>query len=93
VGKRELSSGEYRLLRAPLQTKIVTNGFCRAELISQTVESCPASKIVASGYSQGALVLHNAASRLPAETMNALSSIVLFGDPSKFHYFPRPSLY
>jgi len=33
------------------------------------------------GYSQGGQVLHNAAALLPASTMEAVNSIVIFGDP------------
>lgn len=34
-----------------------------------------------SGYSQGGQLVHNAAKLLPAETMKAVSSVVIFGDP------------
>lgn len=34
-----------------------------------------------SDYSQGGQLVHNAAKLLPAETMNAVSSVVIFGDP------------
>lgn len=53
----------------------------RASLVTKAVSSCPSSKIVLSGYSQGGQLVHNAAKLLPAETMGAVSSVVIFGDP------------
>ncbi|KAK9799895.1 putative Cutinase [Seiridium cardinale] len=50
-------------------------------LVTQAFKQCPSSKIVMSGYSQGSQVVHNAAKLLPASTMSAVSSIVMFGDP------------
>ncbi|KAH6686400.1 cutinase [Plectosphaerella plurivora] len=49
--------------------------------INQAGTNCPATKIVLSGYSQGALVLRSTADTLPAATMARISSIVTFGDP------------
>lgn len=52
-----------------------------ASLVSQALSQCPSTKIIVSGYSQGAMVVHNA-------FRNGLSSsqvagAVLFGDPLK----------
>ncbi|KAK8080279.1 alpha/beta-Hydrolase [Apiospora hydei] len=56
-----------------------------ANLVSKAFKQCPSSKIVISGYSQGGQLVHNAAKLLPAATMAAVSSVVIFGDPySKF---------
>ncbi|KAK8051711.1 carbohydrate esterase family 5 protein [Apiospora rasikravindrae] len=56
-----------------------------ANLVSRAFKQCPSSKIVMSGYSQGGQLVHNAAKLLPASTMAAVSSVVIFGDPySKF---------
>ncbi|KAK7956461.1 carbohydrate esterase family 5 protein [Apiospora aurea] len=56
-----------------------------ANLVSKAFKQCPSSKIVMSGYSQGGQLVHNAAKLLPAATMAAVSSVVIFGDPySKF---------
>ncbi|KAJ0123830.1 cutinase [Diaporthe amygdali] len=52
-----------------------------ASLVTKALSSCPNSKIVLSGYSQGGQLVHNAAKLLPAETMQAVSSVVIFGDP------------
>ncbi|KAF2653706.1 carbohydrate esterase family 5 protein [Lophiostoma macrostomum CBS 122681] len=49
--------------------------------INQALTSCPATKVVMSGYSQGALVLRSTASSLPADTMAKINSVVTFGDP------------
>ncbi|KAK7423040.1 hypothetical protein QQX98_001330 [Neonectria punicea] len=49
--------------------------------IDQAITSCPSTKLVMSGYSQGALVVRSTADSLPAETMSKVNSIVTFGDP------------
>ncbi|KNG80848.1 hypothetical protein ANOM_010417 [Aspergillus nomiae NRRL 13137] len=51
-----------------------------AELIQQAKKQCPNTKVVLGGYSQGAMVVHNAASKVGAD---AISGAVLFGDPFK----------
>ncbi|KDE85913.1 hypothetical protein AO1008_04290 [Aspergillus oryzae 100-8] len=51
-----------------------------AELIQQAKKQCPNTKVVVGGYSQGAMVVHNAASKVGAD---AISGAVLFGDPFK----------
>lgn len=51
-------------------------------MISDTLTSCPSSKIVMSGYSQGGQLVHNAAKLLPSSTMAKVSSVVIFGDPN-----------
>ncbi|PQE31035.1 hypothetical protein CJF32_00006062 [Rutstroemia sp. NJR-2017a WRK4] len=52
-----------------------------ASMITQTLASCPDTKIVMSGYSQGGQLVHNAAKMLPAATMAKVNSVVIFGDP------------
>ncbi|KPM40477.1 hypothetical protein AK830_g6084 [Neonectria ditissima] len=49
--------------------------------VNQTITRCPGTKMVMSGYSQGALVVRSTAELLPAETMSKVNSIVTFGDP------------
>lgn len=46
----------------------------------RAVKSCPASKVVLSGYSQGAQLTHNACKQLPASVSSRVS-VTLFGDP------------
>lgn len=48
-------------------------------LIKRAKSQCPNTKIIASGYSQGAEVVHNALS--DASVANLVSGAVLFGDP------------
>ncbi|TEY87520.1 hypothetical protein BOTCAL_0001g00460 [Botryotinia calthae] len=52
-----------------------------ATMVTSTLSSCPDTKIVISGYSQGGQLVHNAAKLLPAETTAKISSAVIFGDP------------
>ncbi|PNP49643.1 hypothetical protein THARTR1_09654 [Trichoderma harzianum] len=49
--------------------------------IKSVISSCPNTKLVLGGYSQGSMVVHNAASNLDAATMSKVSAVVLFGDP------------
>ncbi|THV46413.1 hypothetical protein BGAL_0388g00050 [Botrytis galanthina] len=52
-----------------------------ASMVTSTLSSCPDTKIVISGYSQGGQLVHNAAKLLPADTTAKISSAVIFGDP------------
>ena len=51
-----------------------------AKLATQAATQCPRSKIVLSGYSQGAMVVHNAVSQ-PGFNVSRVAAAVLFGDP------------
>lgn len=64
----------------------------RATLISSTLKTCPNTKLVMSGYSQGGQLVHNAAAMLPASTMAQVSSVVIFGDPGQLLLPTTPSL-
>ncbi|KAF9771917.1 hypothetical protein IL306_010386 [Fusarium sp. DS 682] len=52
-----------------------------ASLVKQAYEKCPKTKVVMSGYSQGAMLVHNAARSLPADTSSKIAAVVNFGDP------------
>lgn len=49
--------------------------------IEAAYAKCPNTKLVASGYSQGGQIVHNAAALLPAAVASWISSVVIFGDP------------
>lgn len=49
-----------------------------AQLVQQALKQCSNTKVVLGGYSQGAMVVHNAASKLSS---GQVSGAVLFGDP------------
>ncbi|KAH7119579.1 cutinase [Dendryphion nanum] len=51
------------------------------DFINQAITRCPNTKVVMSGYSQGALVLRSTADSLPVGTMSKINSVVTFGDP------------
>ncbi|KAL6879167.1 carbohydrate esterase family 5 protein [Trichoderma novae-zelandiae] len=67
-------------------TGAVQPGIDMANQIKSVIQSCPSTKLVLGGYSQGSMVVHNAASNLDAATMSKVSAVVLFGDP----YFGKP---
>lgn len=65
-----------------------------ADLANKTASACPNTKIIMSGYSQGAQVVHNAMQKVAAmsnttatpnntnvDVASRISSVVLFGDP------------
>ncbi|KAF7877081.1 uncharacterized protein EAF02_008301 [Botrytis sinoallii] len=52
-----------------------------ASMVTSTLSSCPDTKVVISGYSQGGQLVHNAAKLLPADITAKISSAVIFGDP------------
>jgi hypothetical protein len=58
----------------------------RAAEISQAYSSCPSTKLVASGYSQGGQLVHNSIALLPAATAEWISKVVIFGDPGMFPF-------
>ncbi|KAI9376146.1 cutinase-domain-containing protein [Aspergillus egyptiacus] len=51
-----------------------------ADLVNQALQQCPDTKVVLGGYSQGAMVVHNAAGKLQA---GQVVGAVTFGDPFK----------
>ncbi|WEW58935.1 alpha/beta hydrolase family protein [Emydomyces testavorans] len=52
-----------------------------ANLVKQGLTQCPSSKIVVAGYSQGAMVMHDAAEILG---VGEVTAAIVFGDPLKF---------
>lgn len=52
-----------------------------AQLVATALSQCPSTKIVVSGYSQGAMVVHNAFQN--GLSGSQVAGAVLFGDPLK----------
>ncbi|KAB8302019.1 hypothetical protein EYC80_005471 [Monilinia laxa] len=52
-----------------------------ANLTTYASSKCPDAKLVLSGYSQGAQVVHNAAKTLSAAVTAKIAAVVVFGDP------------
>lgn len=52
-----------------------------ADLANQANTQCPDSKLVFSGYSQGAQVVHLGSALLGDDVLSKVSAVVLFGDP------------
>ncbi|ESZ91371.1 hypothetical protein SBOR_8242 [Sclerotinia borealis F-4128] len=52
-----------------------------ANMVTSALSSCPDTKIVIAGYSQGGQLVHNAAKLLPTATAAKISAAVIFGDP------------
>lgn len=50
--------------------------------IQDTVASCPNSKIVLGGYSQGSTVIDLASTQLPAPVADHVAAVALFGEPT-----------
>jgi cutinase len=49
--------------------------------IRQAYQTCPKTKVIAAGYSQGGQIVHNAIGLLDAVTASWISKVVIFGDP------------
>ncbi|KAG6818772.1 hypothetical protein H0H93_001907 [Arthromyces matolae] len=58
--------------------------------VTSTANSCPSTKIVISGYSQGAQVTHLAAAKLSSAVRARVNAAVVFGDPDNGQAFPSP---
>ncbi|CBX97575.1 hypothetical protein LEMA_P089840.1 [Plenodomus lingam JN3] len=56
-------------------------------LINRAITQCPSTKIVVSGYSQGAQLVHTATQRLSAANAARINAIVTFGDPDQDESF------
>ncbi|KAL6705915.1 hypothetical protein ACN47E_006194 [Coniothyrium glycines] len=56
-------------------------------LIGQTATRCPSTKIVVSGYSQGAQLVHTATQRLTSANAARVSAVVTFGDADRDESF------
>ncbi|TFK35878.1 cutinase [Crucibulum laeve] len=56
--------------------------------ITSAAGSCPNTKIVMSGYSQGAQVTHLAAKQLSSTVQSRVNAVVVFGDPDDNQGFP-----
>jgi cutinase len=54
-----------------------------ANLITRASTQCPASKLVVSGYSQGAALVHGAVKRLGAAARARIFAAVTFGDTQR----------
>ncbi len=60
---------------------------CRATQIEAAYAQCPKTKLVASGYSQGGQIVHNAIGKLSATVAEWIAKVVIFGDPGSFSLF------
>ncbi|KAF8151758.1 cutinase [Crassisporium funariophilum] len=59
-----------------------------ANSVTTTAQNCPNAKIVMSGYSQGAQVVHLAAASLSPALQNRVNAVVTFGDPNRDETLP-----
>ncbi|KAM0329876.1 hypothetical protein ACHAQA_004041 [Verticillium albo-atrum] len=58
-----------------------------AEHAARAATQCPDTKIVLSGYSQGAQLVHNGAAQLSAAVTARITAVVTFGDPKRDQAF------
>jgi cutinase len=57
--------------------------------VQSVVASCPNTKMVLGGYSQGAAVMDLTTNQLPAQVGNHVAAVVLFGNPSTSSSYSR----
>jgi len=51
------------------------------KMVIDAVQSCPSTKLVVGGYSQGAQVVHSALEGIPLPVASRIAAVVTFGDP------------
>ena len=56
-----------------------SGGPTMAKLVKQALSQCPKTKVLLGGYSQGAMVVHNAANSLDAGQITRLQAVVTGG--------------
>ncbi|GJJ13867.1 hypothetical protein Clacol_008124 [Clathrus columnatus] len=56
--------------------------------VTNVANSCPDTKLVMSGYSQGAQVTHLAAGEISSTVADRVNAVVVFGDPDDGQPFP-----
>ena len=61
----------------------------RVQLVQTALQQCPDSAVVMAGYSQGAMLVHNAAAQLGAAA-GEVKAAVTFGDPCTCMTPPPP---
>ncbi|KAJ7643766.1 carbohydrate esterase family 5 protein [Roridomyces roridus] len=54
-----------------------------ADTVTDYVNACPSSKVVVTGWSQGALVAHKGLNLIPANIQSHVVGFVTFGDPNR----------
>ncbi|RPA76775.1 cutinase-domain-containing protein [Ascobolus immersus RN42] len=59
-----------------------------ANLVIKAAKQCPSSKIVMSGYSQGAQVVHKAIKKLATSYYTRIAAVVTIGDPNRDDALP-----
>ncbi|KAH7336321.1 putative cutinase [Rhexocercosporidium sp. MPI-PUGE-AT-0058] len=67
----------------------VRGGVNMATQIATAFRTCPDTKLVVSGYSQGGQLVHNALASLPAATAAWVSKVIIFGDPNNGTAIPN----
>ncbi|KAF2401446.1 alpha/beta-hydrolase [Trichodelitschia bisporula] len=83
-----LTGKDWRVIGVPYQADLFSDlclglpgGMMARDMLDQAAEKCPNSKLYMSGYSQGALVSHNAVGYAKQETKKRVAAVIVFGDP------------
>ncbi|MGC2653389.1 MAG: cutinase family protein [Mycobacterium sp.] len=63
-------------------TSVATGSDDASTQIQNTVASCPNTRIVLGGYSQGATVIDSATTAMPGSVADNVAAVALFGEPS-----------
>ncbi|KAH7133349.1 cutinase-domain-containing protein [Dactylonectria estremocensis] len=81
-GKLAVQGVEYAASTAGIMQGGDTAGSAKmASLVESAMKKCPDTKVVISGYSQGAMLVHNAAKSLSSDVTGKIAAAVTFGDP------------
>ncbi|KAH6999939.1 cutinase-domain-containing protein [Ilyonectria destructans] len=81
-GKLAVQGVEYAADVAGIMQGGDTAGTAKmASLVQEAMTKCPSTHVVVSGYSQGAMLVHNAAKSLSSDVTGKIAAAVTFGDP------------
>ncbi|KAI9659553.1 MAG: hypothetical protein M1821_001812 [Bathelium mastoideum] len=80
--------GKWSIQGVPYQATVdgddclgLPGGVIATDLIESVASECPNTKIVVSGYSEGAMVSHNGVGNSNASAKSKIAAVVVFGDP------------
>lgn len=82
-GKVAIQGVTYAADAAGITTEITGGAGTQAmvALVQKAIQKCPSTQIILSGYSQGAMLVHNTMSKLDATQAKNIKVAVTFGDP------------
>ncbi|OJD34420.1 carbohydrate esterase family 5 protein [Diplodia corticola] len=84
-GKVAIQGVDYAADAAGIATEVTGGAGTTAMVadVQKAIQKCPDTQIILSGYSQGAMLVHNTMNKLTADQAKSVKAAVTFGDPFK----------